>query len=112
MYGKFLVHVWYDIRNDKDDKVRDQNKSEWRLLCVAECGFVSPMYCEVKQTKMSEFGVEKGIMQGTNKENGWLQLKKSWLTNGFQKLMLKAQMKRPVFAMSILWTPRYIILQI
>ena len=62
--------MWYDIRSDKEDKVRDQNKSEWRLICVAECKFVSPMYCEVEQTKMSEFGVEKGIMQGLARRMG------------------------------------------
>ena len=28
------------------------------------------MYCEVEQTKMSEFGVEKGIMQGLARRMG------------------------------------------
>ena len=33
------------------------------------------MYCEVKQTKMSEFGVEKGIMQGLARRMGGVSSK-------------------------------------
>ena len=37
--------------------------------------FMNPTYGEAKQTRMLEFGAEKGLLQGPNKGNIWLMLK-------------------------------------
>ena len=42
------------------------------------------MHTEVKQTETSEFGVEKGLVQGTCEENGWLVLRRPELFDGLQ----------------------------
>ena len=51
---------------------------------VVKLKFVCPTHSEAKQTEMSEFGAEKGLLQGPCKENRWLMLKRPELPNGFQ----------------------------
>ena len=36
---------------------------------------MNPTYGEAKQTRMLEFGAEKGLLQGPSKGNIWLMLK-------------------------------------
>ena len=43
-------------------------KSTFRV--VTKCKFVCPMHSEVKQTKTSEFGAEKGSLQGHARGTG------------------------------------------
>jgi len=43
---------------------------------VAELMFMCPRHSEAKQTKMSEFGAEKGLLQGQARRRG-LVLKKT-----------------------------------
>ena len=41
------------------------------------------MYSEVKETKTSQFGAEKDLLQRPCKKNGWLVLRKPELPNDF-----------------------------
>ena len=41
------------------------------------------MYSEVKETKTSQFGAEKDLLQRPSKKNGWLVLRKPELPNDF-----------------------------
>ena len=46
------------------------------------------MHKEAKQTQTSEFGAEKGLLQGSSKENRWLMLKTAKLPKGFRGRVL------------------------
>ena len=52
---------------------------------------MNPTYGEAKQTRMPEFGAEKGLLQGPSKGNIWLMLKRPKLPKGFQGRVLKAK---------------------
>ena len=51
---------------------------------VVKPKFVCLMHSEAKQTKTSEFGAEKSLLQGPCKENRWLMLERLQLPDGFQ----------------------------
>ena len=59
---------------------------------VVEPNFVCPMHSEAKQTEMSEFGAEKGLLQGPSKEHEQLMLKKKpKLSDGFEGRIFKGK---------------------
>ena len=54
------------------------------------------MHSEVKQTKMLEFGAEKGLLHGRTRRQVAHALKCSKLPEGFQQSIFKSQISRVV----------------
>ena len=55
--------------------------------------FVFLMHSEAKQTETSEFGAEKGLLQGPCKEKRWLVLQRLELSHGFQGSVFKGKVR-------------------
>ena len=53
--------------------------------------FVCPTHSEPKQTEMSEFGAQKGLLQGPARKTGGSYSNYPELPAGFQKSILKAR---------------------
>ena len=55
-----------------------------------------PMHSEAKQTKTSEFGAEKGLLQSRTRRQVAHTLKSSKLPEGFRQSVFKSQISRVV----------------
>ena len=58
---------------------------------VIEPKFMCPAHSEAKQTKVLEFGAEKGLLWGPSKEDRQLKLKRPKLPDGFQGRVFKGK---------------------
>ena len=64
--------------------------------CVTECKFECPMYGEVKQIETSEFGAERGLLQGQSRRMGGLCSKIPNSLKSFSKAFLKRRWGRGI----------------
>ena len=64
--------------------------------CVTECKFGCPMYGEVKQIETSEFGAERGLLQGQSRRMGGLCSKIPNSLKSFSKAFLKRRWGRGI----------------
>ena len=78
---------------------------------VTECKFVCLTHVETKQTEMSEFGAEKGLLQGHARGGGWLVPRKPQIPEGFQQSTFKGKVREGrgwLLETSWCWNPLFL----
>ena len=81
--GTIWFYCFWDLGWSKWRDIYGKKKKKKFLLNPSSCA-----QCTVR----TEFGAEKGLLQGPNKENGWLTLKRPGLPMTFRQGFLKTEL--------------------
>ena len=79
--GEFLLKIFLIIEVLKKHTIKC---TAFKCSFVIKPKFVYLVHSEAKQTEMSEFAAENGLLQRPSRENRWLMLKRLKLSSRFQ----------------------------